>query len=113
MAGFYNATKGDHNALKEVDYRNASSYASPENEGLQLVPLPTEQSWYNSNVAIAGPQQLPPPRTILGVTVKSFWILVIVLVLILTVGIGGGVGGGLAQQKSNCAVLRYTLTCLI
>jgi hypothetical protein len=36
---------------------------------------------------------------ILGLPVKTFWIVLVVLVVILAGGIGGGVGGGLAAQS--------------
>ncbi|KAK4188478.1 hypothetical protein QBC35DRAFT_531734 [Podospora australis] len=43
----------------------------------------------------------PERKRILGLTVKTFWILVFVIVVILAAGIGGGVAGGLAASNKN------------
>ncbi len=40
-------------------------------------------------------------KTVLGLSPRVFWIVVIVLVIILAAGIGGGVGGGLAGKSKT------------
>ncbi|GAW15892.1 hypothetical protein ANO14919_053140 [Xylariales sp. No.14919] len=41
------------------------------------------------------------PKTILGLSVTVFWVLIVALFIVLAAGIGGGVGGGLSAQKST------------
>ncbi|KAK3997961.1 hypothetical protein QBC44DRAFT_392390 [Cladorrhinum sp. PSN332] len=55
-----------------------------------------------------GPYYPPQPteekrNKILGLPVRTFWILVVVLVIILAGGIGGGVAGGMAANNSKTA----------
>ena len=49
------------------------------------------------------PQSANPPvepkQRILGLSVRAFWIVVVLLVLIVAGAIGGGVGGGMAAQN--------------
>lgn len=40
-----------------------------------------------------------PERRVLGLSARTFWIIVIILVVILAGAIGGGVGGGLAGRS--------------
>ena len=42
-----------------------------------------------------------PRERILGLSVKTFWILIVLLVVIVAGGVGGGVGGGLAARGSS------------
>lgn len=41
----------------------------------------------------------PNKQTILGLSVRRFWAIVIILVVVLAAGIGGGIGGGLAARS--------------
>lgn len=106
----YKARKDSH-TQKEVVHQNEGPYMNREGEGLQLVSLPPQQHWYKSPAAEGYGQADPPPRQeeILGLSVRTFWVVVAVLVLVLAGGIGGGVGGGLAIQKGNCKALRYVM----
>jgi hypothetical protein len=72
---------------------------------------PTPQIWhyqqqkdmYHPSEGIEAPERAytvtEPKRRILGLSVRAFWIIVIVLVVIVAGAIGGGVGGGLAAQS--------------
>ena len=101
------------------------NFVSPDHSGLQpvqpgleyvqpgLEPVPQER-WkqaytpasYYTDISQAKLQPEPEPaafkshsQKILGLSAKTFWIVVVVLVVILAGGIGGGVGGGLAAQS--------------
>jgi hypothetical protein len=68
-----------------------------DHEGLQTVPTQNNAFWGQGHGGEG------PRRSILGLSVAAFWVVVGVLVLLLAGGVGGGVGGGLAAQKSNKA----------
>lgn len=94
------------------------------NSGLEAVPLsglePQQQPWsqkehYQNNYGNYGNnsnnRQLDheglevaarpggSKQRILGLSVRAFWIIIIILVVVVAGAIGGGVGGGLAAQS--------------
>lgn len=70
-----------------VEYAEAKqAWAADEREGLQ--PAQT-------------------PRRIFGLSVGTFWGVIVLLCVILAGGIGGGVGAGLASKKT-CSGYKYS-----
>ena len=67
--------------------------------------------WGTSNDASVDQKILIPERQkILGLSVGTFWGVILVLCLIVAGGVGGGVGAGLAMRKNTCS--RYVSSIL-
>ena len=88
-------------------------FATPDHAGLQLDQHsglePVSQDWGHSPTSqdnlyntpggyTDGTSQPSKSQRILGLPVKTFWIILVVLVVILAGGIGGGIGAGLAAR---------------
>jgi hypothetical protein len=74
------------------------------------LPNATQPDWgVNSTEAMVENQGYPSngKKQILGLSVGTFWGIVVLLCVVVAGGIGGGVGAGLASRKSACA--RYVL----
>jgi hypothetical protein len=67
-----------------------------DHEGLQIVEkLRGPATWDRED----GGEGEGRRKRILGLSVPTFWILVLISVLIIAGGVGGGIGAGLAAQK--------------
>lgn len=92
----------------EVDRRNYDANA-PEakapDQGLHVTgPLLKPDTVYQN-------ENLPTKkRTILVLSVATFWLVILVIAIVLAGGIGGGVGGGLAAQKWYSGQIQNTKT---
>jgi len=109
----------DPRSTNTMDRNSTPKYPVPEydHSGLEAVPIPHLEtgSWHHqqqdmghgppSTTWVEPPQvaNLPakPRQRILGLSVKTFWILIVLLVVIVAGGVGGGVGGGLAARGSS------------
>ena len=88
-------------------------YATADNSGIEYVPHSALESAPPDQGHSPGQQTLQPymlgaytdpsqpdkTQRILGLSVRTFWIVLIILIVILAGGIGGGVGGGLAARS--------------
>ncbi|KAI9648156.1 hypothetical protein NHQ30_002788 [Ciborinia camelliae] len=85
-------------------YLNTSVELHP---GLEVGTDPSYQKWSGSRqepYAGTEPKETASPerKQISGLSVNTFWALVVLLCIIIAGGIGGGIGAGLAAQRSNC-----------
>ncbi len=92
----------------EVNWKNQQQYNDApqlnlDHEGLQATPIQDGNRKYTG--WSDDPQH--PKRKILGISVVSFWLLVVILVVVIAGAIGGGVGAGLAAQKKSVATSAY------
>ena len=90
--------------LKSDLYMSTSADLQP---GLEVGAAPSRHTWpWSRQKADWGTEQKQTAslerRQIAGLSVDTFWALVVLLCIIVAGGIGGGVGAGLAAQKSNC-----------
>ncbi len=94
----YLAPGYDHSDLEAVPIPQleATGWHQQQQQQQEMVQSPPG-AWVEPPQAINLPVE--PPQRILGLSVKAFWILVVLLVVIVAGGIGGGVGGGLAARS--------------
>ncbi len=72
-----------------------TGWHQPPQKELYNPPLGT--TWGDASQGPNPPTE--PKQRILGLSVKVFWIVIVLLVIIVAAGIGGGVGGGLASRS--------------
>lgn len=96
------------NSDKQYNGDSFGLHPNLDHEGLQMVPkpLPGPYKDYSNgeSTTLRGASYVESPRkkTILGLSITLFWILIFVVVVIIAGGVGAGIGAGLASQnKSN------------
>ena len=77
------------------------SFDEKDQAGLEVNVKP--DAWKRMTKRYSGKQyEEVPHRTIFGLSVGTFWAVLVVLCVFIAGGIGGGIGVGLASQKKKC-----------